>query len=417
MGKIFGCMPEFLCFCLLFYGAPALAQSGCTDPHALNYTLGATVNDGSCLYPVTTYAPLLKATLPGALQEISGLSLAGNRWWAHNDGGNPAAFYRLLPETGAISQEIALQNAGNEDWEDMTTDGTHLYIGDFGNNYNDRQSLGIYRLSLGAVGSGLTETLDNNEWTFLPFSYIDQADFSTQPEDSTEYDCEAMIFLDGHLHLFTKDHKRRRSTHYQVNTVSGQAEPLETFDTQGLITGASLSPDGKLIVLLGYDLIGVPKIFCWLLWDWHDGLLFNGNKRRLELGNVFTLGQAEAIGFGTNRTGYLANERVTLNGITIAPQRSYAFDFGPWVPESVATQTPDDSKVRLFPNPFTQIVQLPAFEEVPPGLLRVINAQGKVMLSSTTSPEALDASSWPPGWYAFVWTGPYRTVVLRGLKQ
>ncbi len=407
----------FFCSLLFLQPFPSTAQSGCTDPQALNYISGATSNDGSCLYPATNYAPLLKATLPNDLKEISGLHLAGGRWWGHNDSGNPSLFYQILPETATVVQEVNLKNADNNDWEDLTSDATHIYIGDFGNNYNDRQNLGFYRIPLNVIGTSNNEDVDDDEWTFLPFSYADQTDFSTQPEDSTEYDCEAVIFLNGNLHLFSKNRKHNITTHYLVNTATEKAEPLETFDTHGLITSASLSPDGKLVALLGYELSGIPKIFCWLLWDWHDGLLFNGNKRRIELGNVFTLGQAEAIGFGTNRTGYIANERVTSNGITIAAQRTYAFDFSSFVPEIVSTQTPDISEARLFPNPFSQTVQLPDFGKNQSGLLRVINAQGQIIFQTNNFSARLDASNWPSGWYAFVWSDSSRTVVMRGLKK
>ncbi|MEO6037333.1 MAG: T9SS type A sorting domain-containing protein, partial [Saprospiraceae bacterium] len=313
--------------------------------------------------------------------------------------------------------KVNLKNADNKDWEDLVGNGAYLYLGDFGNNYNDRQNLGLYRLPFSAIGSDNTETVDDDEWTFLPFNYTDQTDFSTQPEDSTEYDCEAMIFLNGAPQLFTKNRKHLTTTHYVVNTLTGQAVPLEAFDTQGLITGASLSPDGKLVILLGYELAGIPKIFCWLLWDWHDGLLFNGNKRRLELGNVFTMGQAEAIGFGGNRSGYLANERVVINGFTITPERTYAFDVSPWVPESVNTREPELVNGQLSPNPFSQTVQLSLGQAAPPEFLRVFNAWGQLVLETSTSSGTLDTSNWPPGGYVFECCWPSRTLVLQGVKQ
>ncbi len=408
----------FPVFLFVFFVLPAglSAQSGCTDPQALNFLPAATTNDGSCIYGVTSYAPPVLATLPEELREISGLADAGDRWWGHNDGGYPPVLYRLLPETGSILQTITLQNAANQDWEDLTTDETHLYIGDFGNNFNDRQDLGIYRLPLAAIGPNPTETVPASAWTFLPFTYADQTDFSTQPEDSTEHDCEAMVFLNGSLHVFTKNWKQRMTTHHVVNTDTEQAEPLEVLDTQGLITGASVSPDGKVVVLLGYDLVGFPKMFCWLLWDWHDGLLFNGNKRRIELGNVFTLGQAEAFAFGTNRSGFLANERVVLNGVSITPPRTYAFDVGAWIPEAVVTHEPEATAGRIFPNPFAESVQLPNYGTDHPAL-RVCNARGQVVLETAHSPGTLVTSHWPPGWYTFAWRGPTSAVIISGWKQ
>ncbi len=392
------------------------AQSGCTDPQALNYISTATSNDGSCLYPVTSYMPMIKANLASDLNEISGLVYADGRWWGHADSGNPDEFYQVGPETGALPQKVKLKNASNEDWEDITTDGTRLYIGDFGNNENDRQDLGIYRLPISDIGSDATESIDDDEWKFFPFVYTDQTDFSTQPADSTVYDCEAMIFFNGSPHLFTKNRKNGTTTHYVVNTSTGQASPLETFNTEGQITGASLSPDGKLLILLGYDISGVPQIFCWLLWDWQDGLFFNGNKRRLELGNVFTLGQAEAVAFGTNRSGYLANERVTVNGIIITPARTYAFDVGAWVPEMVNTKTADELETRLTPNPFGQTVQLPVFQGPQPDYLHVYNAWGQTVLQATNWPSGLDTSGWPAGAYVFTWGWGTRQVIKKAVK-
>jgi hypothetical protein len=51
---------------------PLDAQPGCTDPQATNFTSGATQNDGSCVYPVTTYTPATKTALAVVLNETSG---------------------------------------------------------------------------------------------------------------------------------------------------------------------------------------------------------------------------------------------------------------------------------------------------------------------------------------------------------
>jgi hypothetical protein len=49
---------------------------------------------------------------------------------------NPNIFYGLN-DAGEILKEILVANAKNEDWQDLTTDGTKsLFIGDFSNNDN-----------------------------------------------------------------------------------------------------------------------------------------------------------------------------------------------------------------------------------------------------------------------------------------
>ena len=411
----------FLALLFLFitpFVAPA--QPGCTDPQATNFNAVATSNDGSCLYPVTNYAPIFKAMFPDILMEVSGHTRAGSLWWAHNDGSDGSNFYRFNPESGAVIQEVKLQNASNKDWEDIASTNTHLYLGDFGNNLNDRQDLGIYRVPLAQIGNGSTETVDDNEWTFIPFAYADQTDFTTLPADSTVFDCEAMICLNGKIHLFTKNRKEYTTTHYVVNQTSGLAEKLETFDTGGLITGADISPDGKIVALLGYNLLGFPKVFCWLLWDWPAGsdMFFGGNKRRIELGSAFEVGQAEGIGFAGNRTGYITNERTIANGITFVEESVRYFDFGQWIPEGVGTGEPTEAeRFKISPNPFSQVVRFQFFENQKPDFLQVLNQTGQVVLRLNDIPEMLDVAALPPGLYTFEAAWPSgKTAVFKGMK-
>ena len=299
-------------FFLLLWVNTAIAQSGCPDPQATNYNAAATSNDGSCLYPITSYTPIFEANLPNDLQEISGLTQGGSKWWGHNDSGYQEEFFSIDPEAGNIFQKVTVKNAKNRDWEDIASDGINLYVGDFGNNNNDRQNLGIYIVPLFWIGNSNSETVQDTEWSFLPFSYADQTNFTTQPEDSTVFDCEAMIFCNDRIQLFTKSRRNYNTVHYVVNPTSNVAEKLEIFDAQGLITGASLSPDGKLIALIGYDLRPfIPTVFCWLLWDWPSGTnqFFAGNKRRIELGTALQIGQVESVGFSGDRSGYISNPR------------------------------------------------------------------------------------------------------------
>lgn len=378
------------------------AQPGCTDPQASNYNASATTNDGSCLYPLTTYTPALKAVLPGNMPEVSGNVKADAKWYMHNDGGDGARFFSFNPETGVVNQEITLENAANKDWEDMASGATQLYIGDFGNNINNRQDLGIYAVPLADIGNGSQENVGADAWSFVPFVYEDQTDFSPQIPDSTEFDCEAMVFFNGQLHLFTKNRKKYTTSHYVVNQASGKAEKMEVFDTDGLITAADVSPDGKVIALLGYDLRGLPKVFVWLLWDWQAGsdLFFSGNKRRLELGLALTTGQAEGIGFSGNRSGYMTNERTVANNITFVEQSVRWFDFGEWIPESTAAAEPGTTTgFQVYPNPFSDQIRLRFAGDFRPDALRVLDAAGLPVVILPEVPETLNTQQWPKGLY------------------
>jgi hypothetical protein len=399
----------------------AVAQPGCPDPQATNYDASATSNNGSCLYPLTAYLPVWQASLPDNLMEISGHVKAGAYWYAHNDGSDGSRFYRFNPENGSVNQEISLKNASNKDWEDVAASSTHLYLGDFGNNLNDRQDLGIYRIPLNKIGNDDTESIDDDEWNFIPFAYADQTDFSTQPQDSTVFDCESIIFWNNKIHLFTKNRKDYITSHYIVNQVSGKAEKVESFDTQGLITGADISPDGKLIALSGYDLRGLPKTFVWLLWDWQAGsdAFFSGNKRRLEFGSALTVGQVEGIGFSGNRTGYITNERTIANGITFVNESVRTFDFGAYVPQSTGVSNNEAANgLRIMPNPFSQNIYIQFLTKDKPDFLQIVDASGQVVRYwHGDIPDSADLGALPGAVYACVAGWKNKTLVHRIMKQ
>ncbi len=381
----------------------ATAQPGCKDPQALNYAPAATINDGSCLYPITYYYPTFQADLPGALKEISGLDSLGGRWWAHADSDNENLFYSIDVESGDILQEVKLKDAQNRDWEDLTTDQGHIYIADLGNNDNDRQNLGFYKVPLTDIGNDNTETVNDNEYDWLPLVYEDQFDFSTQPEDSTVFDCEAVLHFGGKLHVFTKNRKQQSTTHYVLNESTGIANKIETLQTQGLITGVDISPDGKLIALLGYKTTGVPSVFCYLLWDWHDGLFFNGNKRRIELGTAFQTGQAEAIAFADNRSGYLVNELTQFGGTTFVEESIQRFDFNAFVSTGVGIESPPihSLQISIAPNPFSDAVSIVLGDENDQLVsCTVRNTLGQI-IAVTTHDFVFQTATWPSGHYVF----------------
>ncbi|MDX1912316.1 MAG: hypothetical protein SFV22_12560 [Saprospiraceae bacterium] len=404
----------------LFLYWPLSAQPGCPDPQAINYNPAATSNDGSCTYPPTAYTPTLVAELPGTLQEISGLSAGGGRWWAHNDSGSDEVFFRITPAAGDIEQTITLDNAHNRDWEDMAADGQYLYIGDFGNNNNDRQNLGVYIVPYSVIGNGNSPTVAEFDWSFLPFSYIDQTDFSTQPEDSTVYDCEAMLVREGAVHLFTKSRRHYNTVHYRINPSNNAAEIVESFDSDGLITGAAISPDGKVVALVGYDLRPfIPTVFCWLLWDWPAGtdLFFSGNKRRIELGTALQTGQVESVGFYTNRNAYIANERTAFNGITLVDESLWSFETGGWIPESTGVEAVHPPDLQVYPNPFSAQIRLSFPGLGKPDVLRVKNQSGQILLTLKAPAENLDLGFLPAAAYVLELEIKGALYTARVLKQ
>lgn len=378
-------------------------QSGCTDSLAQNFDPAAQINDGSCAYAVTNYSLQPVSTLPMTLQEISGLTFDSENWWAHNDGADDAVFYRIQPENGQILQKAILAAADNKDWEEISLNQTNLLIGDFGNNYNDRLDLGVYSVPLNEIGTDNEIVIPENTWTFIPFSFPDQTDFTTVPRDSTTHDCEAMLWRNGKIHLFSKNWKTYQTSHYTLDPATGITTLTENFDTKGLVTGAAISPDSQLVVLLCYDIKNQYSAFAWLLWDWPDpesDFVFSGNKRRIDFGSLLFNGQVEGIAFKDNRSGYISNERSSAGGVVFAGQAIKSFDFSEWVPEEELSHTPAIPAENLWqinPTLFSDRIYINAQTT---GRITIYNLNGSVVFSTSTGGSLeIDTSNWPSGMY------------------
>lgn len=334
-------------FIWLILPGKSTAQAGCTDPQALNFNPSATLNDGSCTYPATSYSLMTIAQLPPALEECSGLAFFSNRLWTQEDGGGQDQLYILDTLSGSLVQTITLPGTDNEDWEDLAEDSEHLYIGDFGNNQGNRTDLKILKFKKADLLAG------NATHEVISFSFSDQTDFSTAP-NANNYDCEAFFFWNGALHLFSKNWLDFKTRHYVLSAVAGThvAQLQGSFTVQGQITGADISPDGKA-VLLGYN-VSTSETFLWLLFDFTGNDIFGGNKRKISTGSAIFVSQPEGIVFRNDHYGYICSERFSS-----LPQKLLSFDISQWTtnPTATAEKLPDDF-VLVSPNPARDFVML-----------------------------------------------------------
>jgi hypothetical protein len=138
-------------------------------------------------------------SLPKELSEISGLEkLNDTTLLAINDGGNDPVLF-LLDLKGQIIRQIKVSNASNIDWEALAIDEKYLYIGDIGNNMNQREDLCIYRINRGEIMNSSELRAEK-----MSFSYREQTSFP--PIDQERYfDAEAMTIFEGQLWVFTKN--------------------------------------------------------------------------------------------------------------------------------------------------------------------------------------------------------------------
>lgn len=328
------------------------AQQGCTDPQAINFSMAATENDGSCQYAPTSYTPELVHELSDTLSEISGLAYFQGALWAHNDSGDEPVIYRIDSVSGTVVQRISIRNAQHVDWEDMATDDRYLYIGDFGNNSGSRRDLRCYRIE----GMHLHPDSNTVQADIIDFVFSDQTDFDVNANQHN-FDCEAFFVQNGNLHLFSKNWLDNRTRHYILPTSPGShtAQLVDAFEAEGLITAADVASDGT-VVLLGYAGL---EVFMWLLFDHPQGAFFQGNKRRIELGSIGANSQAEAIVYTGLGHGFIGSERFQIIGPGI-PARLMAFESNQWTDRLTSTREASfDSKgIKVFPSPTTDELHL-----------------------------------------------------------
>lgn len=279
--------------CLLANGV--CAQSGCTDPQAGNYNASANSNDGSCIYPFTSQTPVLKATLASLMSESSGLEWINGHLYTFNDSGGAPYLYEVDTATGAVIGAIHVTNFGNTDWEDITTDSSYIYIGDFGNNNGDRIDLKILKISMAQLASQSTFTKTVTAQA-ISFHYTDQTSYSGS--SNTNFDCESLISIGDTLYLFSKNHGNLETRVYQVPKTPGtySLTPYTAYNVNGMISGADYNPLSHEIELIGY-MNNHYNSFVWHLNNFHGNYFFSGNKRRIEIGNSNTKWQTEGIAF------------------------------------------------------------------------------------------------------------------------
>ncbi|MFU2511885.1 hypothetical protein [Pseudoalteromonas sp. ASV78] len=245
-----------------------------------------------------------KLSVDPKLKEISGIEFDKfKRLWAINDSGDAPKLYRLN-EDGSIAKEVLVTNAKNIDWEDMTqNDFGHFFLGDFGNNKQERKWLTIYKIENPIDIKGNT-----TEAEIIKFTYP-ELDGSPVAPDQRNFDLEAFVAFGRHLYLFTKNRTEPFdgiTNVYKVgdHAANFDAELIDSFKTCTTmeklcwITSAALSPDRTKLVLLDSTSI-------WLFENFSGDKFFSADVSRIDLGIVT---QKEAITFYDENTIVFTDE-------------------------------------------------------------------------------------------------------------
>ncbi len=282
-------------------------------------------------------------TLPALISETSGLeTAAGGAFWTHNDSGGEPALYRIN-SIGSITRTLHVSNADNVDWEDLARDAAgNLYIGDFGNNSNNRTDLRIYK-----IPDPDTWATDTVAAEIIEYAYPDQDAFPPPPA-KLNFDMEAMVHIGESLYLFSKNRTEPFTGYSRIYRLPDQAgsytaQLVDSFYAgpgpalNYWVTGADISPDGEKLVLLGYDKL-------WLFTCRNGRSFLDGNIRQVGFGSSFT--QKEGIVFSDDQTLAITDEAL----LTFVPARLYHADVSSFLPASCCPAPEALSAVPVTPG-------------------------------------------------------------------
>ncbi len=242
-------------------------------------------------------------TIDPRLREISGIEFdKKNRLWAINDGGDKPQLHQIAKD-GSLVRSITIENGKNWDWEDMTQDDFgHFFIGDIGNNSNDRQWLTVYKIENPIDIKGDTTSAE-----IIKFNNPEVID--NFAKDNQHHDLEAFVYYKKSLYLFSKNRSipfDGKTRLYRIGDYAANfnAEFVSEFTTCTSlkhlcwITSAALSPDRTKLVLLDSERL-------WLFENWQGDDFFSGDAYQIDLGIVT---QKEAVTFFDDNTIIFTDE-------------------------------------------------------------------------------------------------------------
>lgn len=254
----------------------------------------------NCKEEVTLPTLQLVAALPSTITESSGLIYWEESIWTHNDSGNENELYQLSPTNAQLLKNVTIENTSNTDWEDVAQDENYIYVGNFGNNDGDRTDLRIHILPKSTINN------DPLNATTISFTYPDQTDWTTRPK-LHDFDCEAMIVLEDGIHLFSKNHLDQQTKHYKIPKTPGtyEATLVQSFNSQGLITGADYDSASNSLFLLGYTGNETYQPFVWILNEFEGTDFFAGAQQKIDLA---ISKKTEGICFATDQRLFISCE-------------------------------------------------------------------------------------------------------------
>jgi hypothetical protein len=253
--KIFASVICFGAICLIFSACLSISSN---DAKSKNNTITNT-SEKSADYQAPKVVGKIEAD---EIAESSGLANSPCQTdvlWTHNDSGN-GAFIFALNKTGKKLATFKVEGAKNTDWEDLAirkepSGECFLYIGEIGNNARARGELIVYRVK----EPRLTSETDSSKKNPLSTGAAEAIKFE-YPD--SRHDAETLMIhpATGDIYVLTK-RLSGASAIYKLKAGfdAGKTNTLEKISDfsvpaipNGLLTGGSISPDGKRVVVCDY---------------------------------------------------------------------------------------------------------------------------------------------------------------------
>ncbi|WP_372753621.1 hypothetical protein [Labilibaculum sp.] len=268
------------------------------------------------------YQPILVSdSLSAKVNEQSGLVYYQDLFWVNNDSDCEAKLY-AYNRKGQLKQEVAITNAVNIDWEEVTDDSLYLYVGDFGNNLGERKDLRVLCVKKEDIKK---EAFTEVKADFISIEWADQKDFGLGWKNHN-FDCEAFFAYGDSLYFFTKNWVDLKTRMYVSPKIPGhyKLHVKAEFNVDFMVTGADISSDGKIMALVGYKNYLTYSV---LFSDYKGTDFFEGKATRIDLSPLGGA-QTEGIVFAENDSLYLSSEE------TRQAQSLYKMEWRQWFPNT-----------------------------------------------------------------------------------
>lgn len=263
------------------------------------------------LQPDLNLQPIVRDS---SLRETSGLIRWKQNFISHNDSGNAPDLF-ILDKAGKLLTRLTVA-ADNIDWEDISTQGDHVYIADTGNNRGRRRDLSILVVPFSPENLK-QKTLEVA--TRLPVAYAEQSHFQPAPYQHN-FDAEALTWVHDELWLLTKRWLDQKTDLYKIPTTApNQAANIslasnkppaslhaqQRLDPKMLVTGADFDAHSNTLILVGYSR-GWFNRQAWIwLYPVQNGQVIEHLGRQFKISKT---GQFEGISLGDDGFIYVSRE-------------------------------------------------------------------------------------------------------------